>query len=178
MTTDEELMEAVRAGDLERLGALFERHQRRAFGFLRGLGLDPASAEDALQETFSRLLRYRRSYRPGQKFLPWFVGILRNCALARWRRSEPEHTHLDELESIEDPIGTLPAFALAQRDLVTRALAQLPAAQRDVVLLSYFEDLDAAEIGALVGARPGTVRVRLHRGLRALERILEERPDA
>ncbi len=173
MPSDEELMQAVRRGDLEQLGELFERHHRRAFGYLCGLGLDPSSAEDALQETFARLLRYRRSYRPEQKFLPWFVRVLRNCASARWRRNEPVPADLEEVEALEDAVQPL-ALDIAHRDLLERALPTLPEAQREVVLLSYFEGLDASEIGALVGARPGTVRVRLHRGLRALRQILEE----
>lgn len=169
--TDEDLMQAVRAGDFEALGELFERHHRRVYGYLRGRGLTPAVAEDVVQEAFTRLLRYRRSYHDGARFLPWFLTIVRRCSVPRRQRPEPVSEEvLSRLEEAAVP-GDLALRRVETRELHS-ALEQLPEAQREALLLSYFEELSSTEVAEILGARAGAVRVRVHRAVNRLREIL------
>ena len=61
--TDSTLMERVRAGDLEQLSELFERHHRRLYQFFLKLARDRSVAEDLVQEVFVRVLKYRHTWR-------------------------------------------------------------------------------------------------------------------
>ncbi|MEM1245364.1 MAG: RNA polymerase sigma factor [Acidobacteriota bacterium] len=168
--TDEDLMEAVRAGDFDALGTLFERHHRRVYGYLRGRGLSSAESEDAVQEAFARVLRYRKSYRPGARFLPWFLTVVRRSTLPRRLRREAPEPAGDAVEPAAEPdffdhrrveIGEL-----------RRAIGELPESQREALLLSHFEELSSEETAEILGIRPGTARVRVHRAVERLKQIL------
>ena len=167
--TDEDLMQAVRAGDYEALGTLFERHHRRVFGYLRGLGYSLAESEDAVQEAFARALRYRRSYRTGERFLPWFLTIVRRSAAPRRERRETP-VELETLEAAAEP----EAFDHRRVEIgeLRRAIEQLPDSQRDALLLSHFEELSSQDVAEILGTRAGTVRVRVHRAVQRLRQIL------
>ena len=151
--TDEELMLAVRHGRLDRMGELFDRHHRRVFGLLRGLGLDFELAEDATQEAFARALRYRRSFRQGRRFLPWFLAIARNAARTRGvYEREPTVGEPEQVQRIEDPTA-LEAFDLTgveAREL-REALSRIPLLQREALLLTYFHELESPEVAELLG---------------------------
>ena len=68
MVTDEELMLAVRDGDLAKLGPLFERHHLALFDFLSRMTGNPTAAEDLVQDVFVRILKYRATYRDDGRF--------------------------------------------------------------------------------------------------------------
>ena len=172
---DETLMAAVRRGDLSQLAVLFERHSRRLFGFLRGFVGNPSAAEDLVQESFLRVLRHRRSYRAGRPFLPWLLGIARNAARAHLsREGRMPRTELPELVAAGSPERR--QLERERADRLMRELQRLPAGDREILLLSYFEGLRHRQIAELVGSTPGAVKVRAHRARRALQARLE-RPE-
>ncbi|MEM7586053.1 MAG: RNA polymerase sigma factor [Acidobacteriota bacterium] len=167
--SDEELMAAVRSGDPSGLTLLFERHGRRLFGYLRGLVGDVSAAEDLVQETFTRLLRHRSGYNPGRPFLPWMLTIARNAAWAHLR-SRARHTETDL--PVPDLAPSLEAQHIGHQhaEQLSQALHNLPAPDRDVLLLSYFEGLRHREIADVLGSTRGAVKVRIHRAIKALRR--------
>ena len=76
---DERVMQAVRSGDAERLGTLFERHHVALYEFLYRTTGDASTAEDLVQDVFVRILKYRHTYRDGYPFLTWMYRIARNA---------------------------------------------------------------------------------------------------
>src|SRR5436190_8671853 len=66
--TDRDLMLAVREGDAEKFGLLFDRHQQNLFSFFYRLTGDAASSEDLVQDVFLRMLKYRKTFRPDSHF--------------------------------------------------------------------------------------------------------------
>ena len=166
-TSDETLMTAVRGGDLSGLTPLFERYSRRLFGFLRGLVGSPSAAEDLVQETFVRVLRHRRSYRANKPFLPWLLRIARNAAWAHLKKqARMPSEELPELVAVDSPEQHHIERDRAKR--LTKALQLLSKKEREVLLLSYFEDLRHREIAGLVGSTPGAVKVQVHRARKSL----------
>src|SRR5262249_29036669 len=91
-TTDDALMSRVREGDVHALAPLFDRHSAALLNFyLRTTG-NRASSEDLVQDVFVRILKYRRTYRPGSRFVTWMYNIARHARVdyLRKRRGEIE----------------------------------------------------------------------------------------
>jgi len=145
-------------------------------------GNNRAEAEDLLQGVLERAYRrWRRICRSGADPAPYVRKMLVNASVDRWRRLRHRP---------EEPLGTAepggPAAAaasgdtaglLADRDLLLRALAELPPGQRAVVVLRYFEDLTEAQTAATLGCGVGSVKSQSSRALARLRTLLDA-PDA
>ena len=95
--TDEQLMAAVRDGEVGRLGDLFERHGRLFYGYFVRLTGNPDASHDLLQEMFLRILKYRHTYRGLSTFKTWGFRIARNLVIVVFsdhRRSKMKRTAL------------------------------------------------------------------------------------
>ncbi len=130
---------------------------------------DEGLAREIAQESFTRMLvRWRRlrSYdRPGA----WLRRVtVRQAVRVRDRRVR-EGGQLD-VTLLEGSVG----LDHGTREAVVAAVMQLPRQQRAAVVLHYLDDLDTAEVAALMGTRPATVRVHLHRARARLEELLAE----
>jgi RNA polymerase sigma factor (sigma-70 family) len=168
--SDEELMLSVREGGGEMLGVLFDRYQVPLFNFYSKLTGDRAASEDLVQEVFLRILKYRRTYRPDKPFRSWIYQIARNTRLDHVRKKRPETSWEPELTA-PAPQGIDTAQQNQELALLQRALMQMSEAQREILVLTRFQELDYGEVGQLLGCEAGTVKVRVHRALRELREI-------
>jgi RNA polymerase sigma-70 factor (ECF subfamily) len=174
--SDDELMVQVRAGDARAFAVLYERHRARLFSYLVRLLRDHHLAEDLLQETFVRVFRGRGQYEASGHFLPWLFSIARRLVIDHYRRGrvrwDEEPGASESVAASDRTDHRAEAGELLAR--VDRALAQLPPAQREVILLSRVAGMDATEIARIIGSTPGAVRVALHRALRRLGALIGE----
>ena len=171
--TDQELMLAVRQGEVGRLGTLFDRHHGRIYGFCLRLTGDPAASEDLVQDIFMRVLKYRRTFRGDSDFLPWLYRLARNATMDHFRRSARRRESGDEIPETASTEPT-PSDRLESReeaDLLHRALLELPVERREVLVLSRFELKRYDEIAGLLGCSVGAAKVRAHRALKQLRGI-------
>lgn len=143
-------------------------------------------AEDVVQEAYLRALRAFDGFR-GDDIRPWLLAIVRNCAY-RWLSNRRRSGSVVSLEqafagSGEDDIGgreiasDAPSaeerlIGAAERDYLLRALAELPPALREVLVLREIEGLSYREIAEVTGAPIGTVMSRLSRGRAELRKTL------
>jgi RNA polymerase sigma-70 factor (sigma-E family) len=137
-------------------------------------GQDRSEAEDLLQICLERAYRHwGKITRFGDDPERYARRILVNAANDRWRRLGRRR---ERSLSVASSGATVPdrAAALADRDILLRALAALPQRQRSVVVLRYFDDLDDVEIAAVLGCSPGTVRSHVSRGLARLRQTMAE----
>jgi RNA polymerase sigma-70 factor (ECF subfamily) len=131
---------------------------------------DTAEAEDMFQEAFLRAFRSGGSFDPTRRFKTWLFAIAVNLARDRARRlAHPATPRVQDDGDLPEPKQTEPAEDqwIRRADLVS-ALDHLPEPIREVVLLRYFQGMEQAEIAAVVGIPQGTVKSRLHRGIRML----------
>lgn len=130
---------------------------------------DPREAEDLVQEALARSLRRWRSVRNSDA-VPYVRRIMVNTHITRWRRWEAR-VRLGSLpdSGCDDPV----LHRSDDWDQLRRALARLPARQRTVLVLRYYEDLPDSRIAQLMDCSPGTVRSQAARGLAALRPLLE-----
>ncbi len=138
--SDHELMLAVRAGEISRLGDLFERHHRPLYGFLARLIGDRESAEDLVQIVFQRIHKYRHTYRDEGKFSAWIYHLARHVAADHHRRNARQGTATDpsDFDRVSDdttPTAEAAASRLDDLKVMKRALQSLPPEQREVLIL-------------------------------------------
>ncbi|MEU8590145.1 sigma-70 family RNA polymerase sigma factor [Streptomyces sp. NPDC048664] len=175
--TDEEVALGLRAGDEACLTEAYRRWSSLVHTLAwRALG-DAREAEDVTQQVFLGVWRGRGGYRPDRGTLPgWIVGIARrksaDALSARTRRGELVDCVASALEAAEPP-GTRPE-AVLDRVVVRRELTRLPAPQRRVLCLAFYEDLTQTQIAARTGWPLGTVKSHARRGLLRLRLTLAQ----
>lgn len=176
-TGDAELLQRIAADDDEALRIFYRRYSGLIFSLAWRMLGDEARAEEVLQETFIRVWRAAITFDPTRgRVETWVVTIARNLALTtlRKRRTASIENHLDEATAIPDERDD-PERAASTNDtrrIVREAVAQLPANQREVVLLAYFDGLTHAEIADRTGEPLGTVKSRLRLALGRLQSTL------
>jgi RNA polymerase sigma-70 factor (ECF subfamily) len=168
--SDEKLMLAFAQGSPEALTELFRRYQQPMHGFFRRRVTDPARAEELMQETFLALLRAAHRYEPRALFRTYLYAVALKILRAHRRKTIFRATFFGRPEAAPDP-GTQDATETSV--WVRRAIAQLEATDREIVLLREFEQLSYAEIADLLHLPINTVRSRLFRARAALRQLLE-----
>ena len=175
-TSDHELMIAVRAGEIARLGELFERYQQRLYAFFVRLTNQPAVSEDLVQVVFYRILKYRHTYRDEGKFTAWIYHLARKVAADHFRKHAKSATATDPADLHEHPDDNTAApdrNATTSDDLalLRAALARLPLEHREVLVLSRLQNVEHKEIARLMDTSVGAVKVRVHRALKELREV-------
>jgi len=173
--SDHDLMLAVRDGELDALGELFERHHGPLFGFLAKFTGDRNAAEDIAQIVFQRMLKYRHTYRDDGSFTAWMYHLARRCAADHFRKASaaPAPTDPQNLNDHPDsaPLARDNATMRDEHALLHVALNQLDRDDREVLLLSRFQELSFAEVASILECSAGAAKVRAHRALRQLRDI-------
>jgi len=181
---DVALIAALAAGEVEALGALYDRHARIVFALLVRIAGDRDAAEEILQEVFLRAWQHAHAFDDSRGTVrSWLYGIAHNLALneLRRRRRRPQ---LQPRPARADPDGddyagnvaagsdpAIDAWCAVRDAELAHALDQLPPSQRAVLLL-YGEGFSQSEIAAKLGEPLGTVKSRMRRALGRLRETL------
>jgi RNA polymerase sigma-70 factor (ECF subfamily) len=162
---------------------------RIAFGVALHLTRNRDDAEDLVQETAIQAYRAFPTFQPGSHFKAWFLRILMNLFLnkTRKKRREPEITSLDDAPDLylytqmtrhggnwgcDDPAAQI--LERIGTEQMVAAIAALPEEFRVVASLYFMEEMSYQEIADILDCPLGTVRSRLHRGRKLLQRTLWE----
>ena len=169
-TTDSELMRQVRGGRTAALATLFERHHARLYRYCLRMTGQRSAAEDLVQETFMKMLKYKATFRDDSELVPWMFGIGRNACLAQLRRTANDRVS-DDVGEIEETSTHDDAHSDDEHELVRRALLHLPVDRREVLVLSRYEFKSYEEIAVVLDCSVGAVKVRVHRAIKQLREI-------
>jgi RNA polymerase sigma factor (sigma-70 family) len=172
---DGDLVRLARDGDPAAFRLLVERHLPMTRARAARLCPQPDDADDAVQDAFLQAFIALDRLRDPDRFAGWLAGILTNVCRAQRRRAPltllgdwPENLHPASAGSVPS------AEDLDRADVLSRAVAGLPAGQRQAVALFYYADQPAGQIAAT----PGAAKASLHKARRRLrEYITEHRPD-
>jgi len=167
----------VKAGDLDRLGMLFERYKKPLYGFFYGMNRDAELSEDLVQNVFFRILKYRYLFRGEGDFRTWMFHIARNVNHDNFRKNKIQKK--DPLEIWQEQLRDEDNHATAyQRDeelqLLSLAMERLPEEKREVLLLSKYQDKKYKEIGEMLGCSEGAVKVKVFRALQDLKAVYKQ----
>jgi RNA polymerase sigma-70 factor, ECF subfamily len=142
----------------------------------RSVVVDPALAEEAVQEALVRAWRSCASFDPDAgPLLPWLLALTRNAAidLARWRsRRPPVAATAEPAERPAQLMGIAAEDLVLLRDELVEALAELGPTHRSAIIETVLRDRSHAEVAAELGIPAGTVRSRAHYALRSLRERL------
>jgi RNA polymerase sigma-70 factor (ECF subfamily) len=163
-------MEAYLEGRIEAFDALYGALAARVRRFQLSLCRDASLADDLTQETFLQMHRSRRTYEPGRPVTPWVFAIARHVYLMN-RRATTRRLRFEETVSADARSNDMihdDAQALADADRVRRALRDVPADQRQALLMHHVHGWSFAEIAARLGIRVNAAKTRAFRGVRRM----------
>ena len=177
---DGQLVELVARKDAGALEALYERYGRAAYSLARRILTEEALAQDVVQEVFLSLWREAGRFDAGRGTAATYLlsmihhravdVVRREENLRRWRTSdEGLELEPDPKTGVEDQ-----AEASERRAEVRAALKDLPDAQREALLLAYFDGYTQREVAALVKVPLGTVKTRMAAGMRKMKAALRD----
>ena len=182
------MADQITATEQHRLDERFEREALPLMSELYGAAVrltrNPADAEDLLQEAYLRAYRAFASFKEGTNLRAWLYRILTNAYINTYRKRQrepqtistddtPEWYLYDQLaEGGREPSAEAEVLESIPDEEVQEALASLPEQFRLAVLLADVEGFSYKEIAEILEIPIGTVMSRLHRGRRALEKLL------
>ena len=175
MRSDEELMSNVAQGDLDAFEQLVRRHQvsvwNTAFRFLRNAD----DAEDVEQDALLRVLQAAGRYRPTATFRTYLYRIVTRLCRDRRQKMAPSSCLDPDGEITPTPSPVNDAIEVEERRAVKEALASLPDAYKEAIVLRYYENLSYSEIVQVIGTSCRVVERLLARGRYALAARLGRR---
>ncbi|MEW6998232.1 RNA polymerase sigma factor [Colwelliaceae bacterium BS250] len=171
MFDEKELMFQVKAGQLDKLATLFENNKVQLFNYFLRRGNNRALSEDLVQETFMKILAYRTSFTGSSTFKSWMYGIARNTVADHYRKNKNQALHCDmddqELAS-EQTLGE--EFETEQQNAIfNKALASISPADREIIMLSRFQQLNYQEISTLLDCNLNTLKSRMRNAVSKLK---------
>ena len=175
---DEDLLHLYAAGDSKAASALTARLLPRVYTHARRLLGDDAEAEDVAQEAMVRLWRIAPDWRYGEaRVTTWLYTVTANLCTDRLRRRRGV-----ALDAVSEPMDARPAVAeqlqaKSRDNALQHALAQLPARQRQAVVLRHLDGLSNPEIAQIMDITARAVESLTARGKRALAEILISRRE-
>ena len=176
--TDEDLLRRARAGEEDAFLSIYTRHRVAMYRFACRLLRSESAAEDVTHDCFLSLFKNPERFDPsrGTSLRTYLFAAVHNLAMKHFRRAGQE-TWADEATTEEPrtPDAEEPLSRLIEAELsatVRAAVEQLPALQREVLILFEFEDLSLAEIAVVLDAEVNTVKSRLGRARAGLRRTL------
>lgn len=173
-------MARLAAGHTAALNELMERHAGKLFHYLLRCLQNEEDAAEVAQETFVRIYQHRATFRPDWKFSNWLYAIATNLVKDRYRYrarhpqvsldAENEATGQSYRESAPEqkPTPSESLQASERAEAVRQAVAQLPEELRTPLILSEYEELSHAEIGAILRCSPKAVETRIYRARKQL----------
>ncbi|MEW5901897.1 MAG: RNA polymerase sigma factor [Acidobacteriota bacterium] len=173
---DNNLMEEVKDGRVERLAVLFERHHVMLYNFFLRLTGNRSVSEDLVQDVFFRILKYRKTFQGQSKFTVWMYQIARNVHVDHLRKQKLDVPLEGQYEEPESQEATPPEKLSAEMDIVLlkKALDRLPLKKREVLVLSRFQQMKYKEIAELLDCDIGSIKSTVHRAIKQLGKIYLE----
>jgi RNA polymerase sigma-70 factor (ECF subfamily) len=158
------------------LGERIAENQRRVFQIAYSILGNTADAEDVAQEAFLQAYQKFALLREAEKFRGWVNRIVFRLALNRQRghrRRLARDTAWQMSETRTTVDGAKDAEQQVLLDRLRREIERLPKKLRSVLQLSLVEEMDAADVGAVLGIPEGTVRSRLHTARKLLLEVMK-----
>lgn len=182
--SDQELIRKCQLGDRLAFEKLVQRYYQKAYGIALMKVHDPDAALDISQEAFIRVFRSIRRFDSQKSFSPWLYTIVHNLCLNSLRRRRKRwivfsdlfrSTDSRESESLQDGFIEIdPIEKNEQQARLWKALRQLEAADREILILKDMQDFSYKEISEALSVPIGTVMSRLYYARKKLLKLWEE----
>jgi RNA polymerase sigma-70 factor (ECF subfamily) len=171
-TRDELLALRCQAGDPAAIADLIAEFERPLLYYLVKMFGNEDRAYDVLQEVWLKAASTIRRLVAPRALRVWLYRLAHGIAVDHIRRERVHHNAERERAAPEDAGAADPEFTAVDAQAIHRALDELPAPQREAIVLFFLEDLSLEDIADVVGCPVGTVKSRLHYARRALHDLL------
>ncbi len=174
--SDVENLHAVARGDEAALARLYDQYRVILFGLLVRILGSREEAEDVLQDVFIQVWRRAGDFDENRgKPFTWLVTLARSRAIDRLRllgarQRLAESSAQNQTEEISDALSD--TIQSGQREVIQRALSELPEEQKQALVLAYYDGLTQSEIASRLGTPLGTVKTRMRSGMAKLRGLL------
>ncbi len=171
-----QLVEAARDGHLESFGALYQRYHSPMVALAYSMLADRDQAEDAAQEVFAVACRDIGSLKSKERFGAWLAGICRNVARQMRRKPSLAGLRASKAKPValnEDCAAPSREDCADRRQAIRQAVWSLREAERELVVLRYFDGFSQARISEVLDLSPQAVNGRLVRAKRKIARYLK-----
>ena len=183
--SDDELIAMFIVGDAMAMETLFHRYKKSVYSWLLRTTADVSESEDLYHEIWLKVISRSEKYKPGN-FKAWLWQIVHNTTIDRLRKRSPLLV-LDEPVDADDESGQTVLNQLSddtavnalmqieekeRKEIICRAIEELPPVHREVVLLRINGELSFKEISELLTVPLGTVLARMHHAVNNLKEIL------
>jgi RNA polymerase sigma-70 factor (ECF subfamily) len=174
--TDEALIQAVTNGDRRAFETLYRRHRLPIYRFLFRLMGNESSAEEIVNEVFLEVWRRADRFESKSRPATWLLAIARYKALSALRRRSEAQIDEDAVAAIADPADDAETTAdrRSRSAILKKCLTHLPAAQREVIDLVYYQDKSVEEVAGFVGVATNTVKTRIFYARNRMAGLLNE----
>src|SRR5882724_3767608 len=165
----------VKNGDLDKMDLLFRRYHRPLFGFLYRMTSQREASEDMVQNVFYRMLRSRHTFTGKGEFKTWMYHLARNVLKDHSKKNSKNAGHYDISEFAERISGGIGANEAIEKNqewnILQNALSKLNEENREVLVLSRFQEMKYHEIATIMNITEGAVKVRIHRAMTQLKNM-------
>ena len=189
--SDERLVKHHVDGQAGAIDELIRRYRDELFGYLVRFTGSRALAEDVFQETFLQIHLSAASFDVDRRLKPWLYTIATNKArdARRWLRRRPSVSLDTPVGGSDDAVAMVdlmpadgndpqgPLQGAEQTNRVRAAVDRLSDAQREILLLTYFQRMSYAQVADILNIPVGTVKSRLHGAVRAFGELWGEEPE-
>src|SRR5204862_4536338 len=182
MAEARDLMQRYCDGDAGAFRELYALVAPRLLGYLLKMARERALADDLLQQTFLKVHRARTTYVRGAEPLPWIYSIAHRTFIDQARKHKRAVVRVGEADELPEVAAAITGESDDRRDdgradpeaiaAALDALAELPAPQREAVVLTKLDGRTVAEAAEIAGTTVGAMKVRAHRGYEALRKLL------
>jgi RNA polymerase sigma-70 factor (ECF subfamily) len=168
LNSETQLIEAAQNGHLESFGALYERYHSPMVALAYSMLADRDLAEDAAQEVFAVACRDIESLKSKERFAAWLAGICRNVSRQMLKASKNKPAALSDEHAARSG-----SDCKDRQETIRRAVWSLREAERELVVLRYFDGFSQAQISEVLGLSPQAVNGRLVRAKRKIAENLK-----
>ena len=180
---EQTLVNRVQSGDFTAVEELYGRYSRQAFGLALKILNSTEAAEDAVQDAFLRFWKQPKSFDASRgKFSTWLLSVVHNLCIDQLRRKRNKAVSIDQQEA-QERLNYMADERVAieeevwlgmQRNVIRKAMDNLPLDQRKVIELAFFNGLTHQEIAQQTGQPLGTVKSRIRQGLMKLKGFVKD----
>ena len=170
------LQRVAQSRDRMAFAELFDHFAPRVKSFMMRKGCNSEQAEDLVQEAMIAVWTKAALFSTERGSVStWIFTIARNLGIDRLRREKSQlYTDLEDFDAVDDKTGAEENLGRSQEDNhVAKALAQIPIEQRELLILSFVEDVPQSEIAQRLKIPLGTVKSRMRLGYQRMRKLLE-----
>lgn len=177
------LLKSYVAGDESSLAALISRHQSKIYGFIYSKVSDRDISDDIFQDTFIKVIKTLKSnsYNEEGKFLPWVMRIAHNLIVDHFRRNKKmpmfrETAEFSIFSIMSDNVPHVESKMITQQieNDLQKLILELPADQKEVLMMRIYQDLSFKEISDLTGVSINTALGRMRYAIINLRKIIDK----